>query len=146
MKVIFLKDLKNQGKKGDIKIVKNGYAENFLIKNGYAAQLNENNLEKYQEEQKFQKQLEIKAEKEAYKLKEQLDKVVLDIKIKVGSNDKCFGSVSVKQIKEQLQKLGYTIDKKQIILNQAISTLGFHEVDIQLYKNIVGKIKVHVTK
>ncbi len=146
MKVIFIKDLKNQGKKGEIKNVKDGYAQNFLIKKGYAVQLNETNLGKLHEEEKNHQQQEAKLIKAAMKTKETLDKVVLQIKVKVGINDKCFGSVSPKQIKEQLEKLGYHIDKKQISMKNAISTLGFHDVDIQLYKDIVAKIKVHVVK
>lgn len=146
MKVIFLKDLKNQGKKGDIKNVKDGYAQNYLIKNGYAEKLTEKNLEQYNSLKK-QEETEIARKKEqALLLKEQLDKVVIEIKVKVGEHDRVFGSISAKQIKEQLEKQGFLIEKRQIELSNPITTLGFHQVNIELYKNIFGKIKVHVIK
>lgn len=146
MKVIFLKDLRNQGKKGEIKTVKDGYAQNFLIKNGYATQLTEKNLEKVEIEKEKQEAEEEKRKDIARSLKEKLDKVVINIKVKTGTGDKVFGSVSPKQIKEELTKLGFNIDKKQIELKQSITTLGFHDVKIVLHKEIFGKIKVHVIK
>lgn len=146
MKVIFLKDLKNQGKRGEIKEVKDGYAQNFLIKNGYADQLTEKNLEKFELEKEKQQQLEEQEKTKARNLKTKLDNVTMEITVKAGANDKVFGSISPKQIKEQLEALGYSIDKKQIELKNPIQTLGYHEVKINLYKEIFSKIKIHVVK
>lgn len=146
MKVIFLKDLKNQGKRGEIKEVKDGYAQNFLIKNGYASQLTEKNLGKFETEKRKQ-QMKEEAEKEiARQLKEKLDKVEITIKVKTGANDKVFGSISPKQIKESLDELGYKIDKKQIEIKNSITSLGYHDVKINLHKEIFAKIKLHVVK
>ncbi len=146
MKVIFLKDLKNQGKKGEIKEVKDGYAENFLIKNKYATKLTEQTLGQYNKEQTNQKQQEANNKEEAIKLKEKLDKINISFKVKTGQADKVFGSVSPKQIKEELEKLGYKIDRKQIEIKGQLASLGYHDVKIILYKEISAKVKVHLEK
>ena len=112
MEVIFIKDLKNQGKKGQIKEVKDGYAENFLIKNGYAVKKTKENLSKLNHEiAKKEKETEEK-KVEATKVKETLSQLVLEFKVKTGEGDKVFGSISQKQIKEELEKKGYKIDKQ----------------------------------
>lgn len=146
MKVIFVKDLKNQGKKGQIKEVKDGYAQNYLIKNGYAIQLNEKNFSNYKREQDELSKLEEKNRQEALILKEKLDKEVLLFKVKTGEHDRVFGSISVKQIKEELLKKGYKIDKRQIDLEGSLASLGYHNVNINLFKDVVAIIKVNLTK
>ncbi len=145
MEVIFIKDLKNQGKKGEIKNVKDGYAQNFLIKNGYAVLKTKENLSKLNHELKKKEELDLENKNNANVLKDKLDKVVLEFKVKTGEKDKVFGSISIKQIKDELDKLGYKIEKS-MIEHTTIATLGFHEVKITLYPNIVAKIKVHVIK
>ena len=146
MEVIFIKDLKNQGKKGQVKNVKDGYAENFLIKNGYAVKKTKENLHKLNQE-KTKKAKEDAANKEEAKLlKEKLSKVTLDFKVKTGEGDRVFGSISIKQIKDELAKQGYKIEKSSIELTNNISSLGFHNVNINLYPEITAQIKVHVIK
>ena len=146
MEVIFVKDLKNQGKKGQIKNVKDGYAENFLIKNGYAVIKNKQNLAKLEQEKNNKAKIDAMNKKEAEALKKKLDKVVLEFKVKTGAQDKVFGSISIKQIKEGLEKEGYKIEKSQIETNGSIASLGFHHININLYPDIIAKIKVHVIK
>ena len=124
MKVIFTKDLRGQGKKGDIKEVKDGYAKNFLIKNNYAVQLTESTLGKYNRECEEQRQNDAKLREEAKILKETLEKIELDFTVKTGKDDRVFGSISPKQIKDELEKKGYNIDKKQIEFDHNISSLG----------------------
>ena len=146
MEVIFIKDLKNQGKKGQVKNVKDGYAENFLIKNGYAVKKTKENLLKLNQEQ-TKKAKEDAANKEVAKLlKEKLSKVTLEFKVKTGEGDRVFGSISIKQIKDELAKQGYKIEKSSIELTNNISSLGFHNVNINLYPEITAQIKVHVIK
>ena len=144
MEVIFIKDLKNQGKKGQIKKVKDGYAENFLIKNGYAVLKNKENLAKLNHENAKKEKEENK--KEALTLKEKLAKETLTFTVKTGAGDKVFGSISVKQIKDELTKKGYKIEKSMINLDSAISSLGFHNVEINLFQDVIATIKVHVIK
>ena len=146
MDVIFIKDLKNQGKKGQIKKVKDGYAENFLIKNGYAVIKNKENMTKLEKEQQAKAANDAKNKKEAEELKKELDKLVLDFQVKTGEGDKVFGSVSIKQIKEALSKAGYKIEKSQIELTTAMASLGFHRVDINLYPGVKATIKAHIIK
>lgn len=146
MKVLFIKDLKGQGKKGDKKEVKTGYANNFLIKNGYAVSLNEQSLSKYNKEQEDLKQLDDLNRKEAIMLKNDIEKKELVFKVQTGKDDKVFGRISPKQIKDELIKLGYSIDKKQIMISDSVSTLGFHNVEIVLYKDVIAIIRVKLEK
>jgi len=146
MEVIFIKDLKNQGKKGEIKKVKDGYGENFLIKNGYAVIKNKDNLSKLEKENKAKAKEEQEKRKQAEKEKQELDSITLEFKVKTGESDRVFGSISIKQIKDALSEKGYKIEKSQIEITNAISSLGFHNIKINLYKNIYATIKVHVIK
>lgn len=146
MEVIFIKDVKNQGKKGQIKEVKDGYAINFLIKNKLAIQKNALNLKQLEkeknQEEKLDQQRVLFAEEERKKIEN--DEIVF--KVKVGKSDKIFGSISAKQIKEELDKKGYKIDKKQIMINNQISSLGTTIVIINLYKKINAKLKINLIK
>lgn len=145
MQVIFLKDLKGQGKKGEIKEVADGYATNFLIKKGYAVKKTETSLKVLNIEKENNRQLDEKLTKEAHELSKKLENVVITFKAKAGASDKMFGSISSKQIKEELDKIGYHFDKKQI-KSEIINSFGFHNVMIELYKNITGIIRVEVRK
>lgn len=146
MEVIFIKYLKNQGKKGQVKNVKDGYAENFLIKNGYAVKKTKENLLKLNQEQTKKAKEDAANKEEAKLLKEKLSKVTLEFKVKTGEGDRVFGSISIKQIKDELAKQGYKIEKSAIELTNNISSLGFHNVNINLYPEITAQIKVHVIK
>ena len=146
MEVIFIKDLKNQGKKGQIKTVKDGYAENYLIKNGYAVKKTKENLSKLNHEMARKEKEAEENKQNALKLKEKLAKVTLEFKVKTGEGDKVFGSISVKQIKDELQKQGFDIEKNKIDYKNSIQSLGFHNVTINLYPEISAEVKVHVIK
>lgn len=146
MEVIFIKDIKNQGKKGQIKNVKDGYAENFLIKNGYAVKKTKESLSKLKHELEKKEKKDAENKKEALKIKDELSKIALEFKVKTGENDKVFGSISLKQIKDELEKKGYKIEKNKIELDNAISTLGFHNVTVNLHPEVKANIKIHVIK
>ena len=146
MQVIFVQDVRKQGKKGEIKTVADGYAKNFLIKNGYAISVNEKNMNNLEHEKAREKKLDKENREEATKEKQKMEKENIEFKVKTGKDDKVFGSVSPKQIKEELEKKGYKIDKKQIEIKNSITTLGYHDVKINLYSDIYATIKVHVVK
>ena len=146
MEVIFIKDLKNQGKKGQIKKVKDGYAENFLIKNGYAVKKTKENLSKLNHEQAKKAKEDAENKKQAEELRKKLSKVILEFKVKTGEGDRVFGSISIKQIKDELSKQGFKIEKNQIEIPNTIQSLGFHNININLYPGITSIVKVHVIK
>ena len=146
MEVIFIKDLKNQGKKGQIKNVKDGYAQNFLIKNGYAVAKTKENLSKLEHANAKKAEEDKNNKKIAEEQKEQLEKLVVEFKVKTGEADKVFGSISPKQIKDELQVQGFKIEKNQIDNSKQISSLGFHNVEIALYPGVTATIKVHLVK
>lgn len=146
MKVIFLKDVKGQGKKGQIKEVKDGYGMNYLIKNRYAVQATAKSIERLQkenEEKALQEDLQIK---ECENIKQHLEKLKIKIPVKTGEQDRVFGSVSSKQIHNELQKLGFQIDKKNIKTESDLTTLGTHNVIIELHKKVSATIKIELIK
>lgn len=146
MKVIFLKDVKNQGKKGEIKEVKDGYGMNFLIKNGYAVQATNtgvNRLKKEQAEAELQENLKIK---DCEKIKEKLEKITIEIPVKTGEQDRVFGSVSSKQIVSELKRLGYEVDKKEIEIDSGLTSLGVHQIKVALHKKVIAIVKVKLVK
>ena len=144
MQVIFIKDLKNQGKKGEIKEVKDGYAQNFLIKNGYAVKKNDINMSVLNRQKKEEKELDDYNRKMALDMKNKIEGEKISFVVKTGEGDKVFGSVSAKQIKDKLDK--YNISKNQIVIDSPLSSLGYHEVRIDLYKDIFAIVRVELKK
>ena len=116
------------------------------MQNGYAIIKNKENLAKLNNEMKKKEKEEETKRKEALKQKEKLGKEILEFKVRTGTGDKVFGSISVKQIKEELGKRNYNIEKSMIKIDNPISSLGFHNVDIELYSDVYATIKVHVIK
>lgn len=146
MKVIFIQDVKGQGKKGEEKNIADGYARNFLIPRGLAVEANStnlNNLKGQKESAAYKKEQEIKAAEE---IKAKLGSVVVKISAKAGENGKLFGSVTAKDIADSLkQQHGIEVDKRKIVLSSDIKTAGEITVDAKLYPQIVGKIKVVIS-
>ncbi len=146
MKVIFIKDLKGQGKKNEIKDVKDGYAQNYLIKNGYAIKATDGNLKQMETKIVKDKLHEDEIIVESEKLKKQLEDLVIKIKVKTGAGDRVFGSVSSKQIVEELKKLNHSIEKNKIKIQDSLTSLGTHIVDVELHKKVIAKLKVNLEK
>ena len=145
MKVIFLKDVKGKGKKGEVKDVSVGYANNYLFKNNLAEEATQENLRKL----KAQKQKEAEREQEeksaAEEIKSKLDKTTVRIKAKSGEDGRLFGSITSKQIAETLKKEHkLDVDRRKIELKDPIRSLGHHKVPVKLHHEVNGTITVHV--
>lgn len=146
MKVIFLKDVKNQGKKGEIKEVADGYGKNFLIKNGYAVMATPTSMQRLKDENEENRLQEQLNKKQCEEIKKKLEKLKLKFKVKTGSSDRVFGSVSTKSIAEELKKQGFEVDKRKINATSSLASLGFHNVEIELHKEVIATIKVELIK
>jgi len=145
MKVIFLKDVKGQGKKGEVKKVSAGYARNYLFKNNLAEEATPANLKKLKARER-REQEQAQAEKEAaLKLKENLENCTVEISAKAGEGGRLFGSITNKQIADELKKQhDYKVDRRNIELPDPIRSLGYVNVPIKLHPDVTGTIKVHV--
>ena len=143
MKVVLLKDLKGKGKKGDVINVNDGYAQNYLLPNGYCVIGNAGNLNEAKQAKAanayHEEQNQLKAREIAQKLKD----VNVKLAVKCGANGKIFGSVTNKEVSAELEKLGFDIDKKKIDM-PIIKTTGVYTAKIKLYANIATEIKVQV--
>ena len=146
MKVIWLQDVKKQGKKDEIINVSDGYAKNFLIKNKLAIPATDDAKKTLNRELKAKEQLEDEYVIKCNELKEKLVKENIEFNVKTGKEDRVFGSISAKQIHEKLQKLGYNVDKKTIHINTPIDSLGTHLVEVELHKKVKFNIKVTLKK
>ena len=144
MKIILLKDVKGTGKQGQVLEVSDGYARNFLIKKGLAEEATSvkiNSLNIKNEAINYHKQEEIKA------LKAQaasLNGKKITVKIKCGENGKIFGSVTAKEIAEAVNEMGFTVDKKKVLLKDGIKSLGEYQVEVKFLPDVTAKIKVEV--
>ncbi|MCE4051958.1 MULTISPECIES: 50S ribosomal protein L9 [Bacillaceae] len=145
MKVIFLKDVKGKGKKGEVKNVADGYAHNFLLKQGLAVEANSAavstlNAQKKKEEKQAADELA-----EAKVLKEKMEQITVELTAKSGEGGRLFGSITSKQIADELNKKHkIKIDKRKIELNDAIRSLGVTKVPVKLHQEVSATLNVHV--
>ena len=144
MKVILLKDIKGKGKKDDILDVNDGYANNFLFKNKLAVPFSKKSKEVLDEDLKFRQQEESKEIKRCEEIKAKLEKTSIVFFLKSGKNGKTFGSISSKQIQDELKKLGYQINKKSIYLDYTLDSLGVHKVLIELHKKVKFELDINI--
>lgn len=145
MKVILLQDVKGQGKKGDVVKVSVGYARNYLLKNNLAKEATKGNLRAL-EAQKRRESKQAEAEKqEAVQLKEKLANITVELKAKAGDGGRLFGSITNKQIADELKKThGHKIDRRKIELDEPIRALGHRRVPVKLHQDVTGTINVNV--
>ncbi|PTG91548.1 50S ribosomal protein L9 [Staphylococcus chromogenes] len=147
MKVIFTQDVKGKGKKGEVKNVPVGYANNFLIKNNYAVEATSGNLKKLEQQNKRIEKDKQQELDDAKALKAQLEDLEVEVTAKSGESGKLFGSVSTKQIAEALHKQhGIKIDKRKMELSHGIQALGYTNVPVKLHKDVEGVIRVHTVE
>lgn len=149
MKVIFLQDVKGKGKKGEVKDVAVGYAQNYLIKNGLAKEATKSSVSALDAQKKAQDKKEQEALEEAKELKGFLEKeeTVIELTAKSGEDGRLFGSITSKQIAEQLKKqYNVKIDRRKIDLKEPIRSLGFTRMDVRLHIDVTATLTVHVVK
>ncbi|MBE5821558.1 MAG: 50S ribosomal protein L9 [Clostridiales bacterium] len=147
MKVILLKDVKALGKKDDVVNVNDGYARNYLFTQKLAIEANTSNMKLLNDKKEAKQYRKDNEKSDAEKLSKELEKMEITFNIKAGSNGKVFGSVTSKDISDELmKKYKIDIDKKKIILNEPIKMVGIKNVEIKLYEGIIGKIKVIVNQ
>ncbi len=147
MKVIFLKDVKGKGKKGEVKNVADGYAHNFLIKNGYAVEATSGNQHTLEAQKKKQAALAAEELEEAKKLKETVEALTVELQAKTGQGGRLFGSVTAKQVADELKKThNIKLDKRKMDLPDGIRGLGYTNVPVKLHNEVTAVLKVHVTE
>jgi large subunit ribosomal protein L9 len=146
MKVILRKDSNTLGRMGSVISVKDGYARNYLIPRGIAFEATDGGLQQLEEERKQQTRQIDKERKQSEVLSAQLEKISVTIKMKVGEEDKLFGSVTSQMISESLSEKEITLDKRHIELEEPLKALGIYDVPVKLAGGVTGKIKVWIVR
>ena len=144
MKVILLQSNEYLGEIGEIVNVKAGYARNFLIPNKMASIATEENIAYFEKWIESEQIKEAKTRANIELLAKQLDKMTLKFTLKAGENDKLFGSVTSQMISDEIEKLGYSIDKKEIVLDESLKEIGNHFVHVNLGEDLKPKIKIKI--
>ncbi len=144
MKVILRKEHEKLGQIGAVVDVKDGYARNFLIPKGIAYPATDGSVRALEEEKKQAERRSAKEQKSSQKLADELDKVSITLPMKVGEDEKLFGSVTSQMIADSLKEKGFDLDKRTIVLDEPIKALGIYTVDVRLLQNVVGKVKIWV--
>ncbi len=146
MKVILKEDVPSLGKRGDTIKVSDGYARNFLIPKGLALEATGKNIHVLEHAKKVIAQQSEKERKKAESLLQQFSDVTVTIPCKVGEMDKLFGSVTGKDIENALREKGFEVDKRQVVIEDPIKSLGEHRVKIKLHPGIAADVTVNVTR
>jgi large subunit ribosomal protein L9 len=144
MKIILREDMESLGFEGDIVDVAKGYGRNYLIPKGFALEANKQNIKLMEMQRKKIEVKRLKAKGDAEKVKEKIGALVITIRQKAGEEDKLYGSVTTMDIAACLEKEGVSIDRKKLILDKPIKTLGEYEVPVKLYPEVTGTVKVIV--
>ena len=146
MKVILRKDVETLGKIGEVITVKDGYARNYLIPRSIAFAANESNVKALEEEKKQQSRKLDKEKKSSELLAGEMEKTSVTIKMKVGEDEKLFGSVTSQMIADALKEKGINLDKRQIELEDTLKSLGIFDVNVKLSGGVAAKVKVWIVR
>lgn len=145
MEIILIKDVPGLGFKDEVVNVKNGYGRNYIIPKGFGVLANKANSKVLEEnlKQTAKKQEEIL--KEAQKLAKKIGDLVLEFKLKTGSDEKVFGSITTSQISKMLEEKGIEIHKRNISILSKVNSIGEYDVDLKIHKDLTHPIKINVT-
>ncbi|MFC4778322.1 50S ribosomal protein L9 [Paenibacillus sp. GCM10023252] len=146
MKVILLKDVKGQGKKGDVKDLSEGYVRNFLLPQGLAKPASDGNLKTLEVQNASEQKRKEKEKEDAQALGKRLEEMTVVITTKAGEGGRLFGAVTSKQIAEALAAKGIKIDKRKIELEDPIRTLGVTQVPVKLHPEVKAKLNVQTAE
>ena len=145
MKVVLLADVKGQGKKGDIVNVSDGFARNYLFPKKLAKLADDQTIQELKAKKESEEYRKAEEKKNAAALAEKLKGTVLTFKTTGGADGRLFGAVTAKDISDRLQsELGITVDKRKIVLNETIKTVGEYDIELKLYPEISANIKINV--
>lgn len=145
MKIILTQDVVNLGEEGDVRVVKDGYARNYLLPTGAAVLYNKTNAAVFASKAAAIEKRKAEKRANAASLKEKLDAVVLELTVPAGDSGKLFGSVTSTMVQEELAKLGFEIERKKIeVATHAIKMTGNYHVTIHLYENETSTVKLVV--
>ena len=144
MKVILLEDVRGTGKAGDVANVSDGYARNMLIPRGLAVEATAQNIKQLEKKKEAMAKKFTEDKAAALELKKKLEEVTVEVRTKAGKDGKVFGSVTSKDIADALNQMGFDIDKKKIQLDSPIKATGMTDVNVKLFTEISGKVKVNV--
>jgi large subunit ribosomal protein L9 len=144
MKVVFLQDVKGQGKKGEIKEVSEGYAQNFLIAKGLASPATQGTVKQLDNQKKAEQRKKDQEKADAEALGVKLGELTLQIKAKAGEGGRLFGAITNKQVAEALEKQGIKIDKRKLVLEDPIRTLGVTKIPVKLHAEVTASLNVQV--
>ena len=146
MKVILTSDVQAVGKQGEIKEVKDGMARNFLLPKKLAVEATPGNIKTWEQKSAALRKKENQIKSEAETVASKLEGTKITIPVKVGEEEKIFGSVTTQSISDALGAIGYEVPKKNVDLENPIKALGSHEVVIKLYQDVSAKITVEVVE
>jgi len=144
MKVILRKEVEKLGKAGEAVTVRDGFARNFLVPRGLAYVATEGALRRIEEEMKQRSRVIAREKVDAEEFAKRLGDVSVTIPMKVGEEERLYGSVTSRMVSENLGNQGFAIDSRSIVLDEPIRTLGSHDVSIKLKHGVQGKVRVNV--
>ena len=144
MKVILTTEMDSLGLEGDTVDVKNGYARNYLIPKGFALEANRHNIKMMEMQKKKIDERRLKAKESAEQARDLIKEKVITITQKSGEEDKLYGSVTTMDIAEAMEKADITIERRKIVLDKPIKSLGEYDVTIKLHPEVTGTIKLVV--
>ncbi len=143
MEVILLSDIKSVGKKDDVVKLSDGYARNFVLKKGLGVEANKQNLYELEKRKEKERELALEILEEAKQKKAEIEKISVKLTIKMGDNGKSFGSITSKEVSEDLNKQHkIDIDKRKIVIENPIKTTGEFNVPIKLHPDVTADLKI----